>query len=446
MQPGDDAAVEAAEVESIEWRFGKTAHGCRAGMLRIRGSMWDLLEDPDSSFVAQLISWWILLLIAVSVTTFILETVPGIHRKHDAIFEAIEMVCIINFVVEFCLRLSTCPSQKAFWADALNVVDFFAILPFFLELALQANAQGTAVLRAVRLVRIFRVVKVSRYLAWLRVFAATVAASVAPLGMILFIIILTVILLASFAFYTERGASPGFDSIPETFWWCIVTMTTIGFGNVVPTTTIGKVIGAIAGLSGVVILAIPISVIATNFQIEHAKLTTSRAAAARTKESDKDDRDRNTAPTLFSRHLQLRTEAISRATSNVRQRMARAQAAYCACCHNCARHTQVSVRPEPIQSAGYSTAFPIAESISAKHNSSRISAPTAVLRRHWSAVYLQTGHETIRSSRRRLMSALKQAELRNRDGVTIEAEELVGSIEQQQRAVFLAEQAEKELF
>lgn len=132
-------------------------------------------------------------------------------------------------------------------------------------------------MRSVRLVRLFRLFKVSRYLAWLKIFYDTIVTSAAPLGLMLFVLVIGMVLVASVLFYVE-GPS-GFDngnrdfvSIPACMWFILQTATTVGFGRVVPTSTLGKLIGAATAVLGVMLMAIPISVISANFTEQYARL------------------------------------------------------------------------------------------------------------------------------------------------------------------------------
>ena len=427
--PPAAAVLAASSIDDAGSRGGMTGwiSSAAAHVAWARAATWDLMDDPGSSPMAQLISWWILAAITVSVATFVAETIPGLHRRYDEVFDMIELVCIVHFLAEFGLRLLSCPSQVAFWTDTLNLVDFAAILPFFAELVLQSSAQGTSVLRAVRLVRVFRVIKVSRYLAWLRVFAATVVASVAPLGMILFVIMLAVILLSSAVYFIERGVTRGFDSIPEAMWWCVITMTTIGFGRVTPGTLGGKLIAAVAAISGVIILAIPISVIATNFQIEFAKLTTSRAAVAKTQESQ--------AEMNMDEHASKTASAQERGSRDV------PPGRWCASCYG--PGSQMAAAPDQTQDPDIN---PIVESVVSKIQARHSSLGPGARSSHWSAGILRTSLDAVLSNRRRLMSNLKQVELRNRDEMIDEAAALVLSVDVKDRGQFLASLAERELF
>ena len=267
----------------------------RVEEMSIREAIWVTLDDPSSSRAAQLIAAIVMGMIIVSCTAFVIQTLPQYIESTDNTWNIIEDLCITVFTIEFCLRIGSAPSRWKFIRQPLNIVDFLAILPFYLELLLGTAAGGSAVIRIIRLVRIFRIFKLSRYLPWVRVFTNALALSLQPLLMLVLVVMIAVVLFSSVIYYAERGEwdemnkvfmrfnpiinentiSP-YQSIPDSFWWCIVTMTTVGYGDVYPVTPAGRFIAALASLSGILVVAIPVSIISTNFNSEYAKLQRQR--------------------------------------------------------------------------------------------------------------------------------------------------------------------------
>lgn len=270
-------------------------------VLTTRERLWALFDDPTSGRGAQFIAVFIMTLIAISCVTFCLETLPELADTDQCTWDGIELVCIIFFTIEYVIRICTCPDKIKFLKGLLNFIDFIAIVPFYIEKASDAPAcdepqdatggGSGAVFRVVRLVRVFRVFKISRYLSWVRIFGAAMANSAQPLGMLGFIMMIACVFFSSAIYYAEKGnlnpadgqyyrplgtekfgeLSP-FQSIPMSFWWCIVTMTTVGYGDAYPVTFPGKIIACITSLLGILVLAIPITVISTNFSIEYDNL------------------------------------------------------------------------------------------------------------------------------------------------------------------------------
>ena len=253
----------------------------------IREKVWVLMDDPSSSRAAQIIAIWIMFLIFVSGTAFVAETMPEYSHVDPMIWLTIERVCVAFFTIEYVVRLFSCPHLVPFLKDSLNFIDLLAIVPFYIEEFSQSdNSPTSAVFRVIRLVRVFRVFKISRYISWVRVFSNAIIESSHPLGMLFYTMMIGLVMFSSAMYYAERGTydpntnsynradgkvSP-FDSIPASFWWCIVTMTTVGYGDDVPITGYGRLIAGATSLCGILVLAIPITVISANFNAELEKM------------------------------------------------------------------------------------------------------------------------------------------------------------------------------
>ena len=120
--------------------------------------------------------------------------------------------------------------------------------------------------------------KISRYLTWVKIFGSALKQSWQPLAMLVFVMCIATIVFSSALYYAEREAinplthKPNVLSIPDAFWWCIITMTTVGYGDKVPITPWGKLIAAVTSLCGILVLAVPITVISTNFNEQYASV------------------------------------------------------------------------------------------------------------------------------------------------------------------------------
>lgn len=254
--------------------------------------VWQTMEDPSFSPLARIISISIMLLIFVSIVTYIVETMPEV-RSVSSELATVESFCIIVFTVEYVVRLVVSPDKLEFFKGALNAVDLVSIVPWYVD-ALVDDAEDsgtTAVLRIFRLVRVTRIFKISRYISWIKLITFAVVNSIAPLGMAIFITLIATVILGSAMYYIERGTwdphqrvylthlgtPTAFVSIPEACWWCIITMTTVGYGDVAPVSSIGKALACATSLSGIVLLAIPISVFSANFAKQYSLLLKKRA-------------------------------------------------------------------------------------------------------------------------------------------------------------------------
>lgn len=272
---------------------GMASSQCSSRVALTRNQVWALLDNPNSSSWAYVVAVFIMVLIGVSSTAFVVETLPEFRDGASAhIWQGIEIVCIFFFTVEFLGRLLSAPNTLEFVRSPLNIIDFLAVVPFYIELALGSTGIGgsSAVFRVVRLVRVFRVFKLSRYLSWVKVFTKAMSTSLQPLIMLLVVVLIGMVIFSTAIYYAEQGVyderrgcnvrSDGlctpYESIPASFWWCIITMTTVGYGDHVPVTPLGKVVAVVTSFSGLLVLAIPITIISTNFNEQYDKLKRSR--------------------------------------------------------------------------------------------------------------------------------------------------------------------------
>jgi voltage-gated potassium channel Kch len=234
----------------------------------------------------------------LSIVAFILETVSDLEVMSDA-FSVIEVAVTAVFTAEIVARLMSCPSPRAY-CTILNIVDVIAVLPLYLEAAVQGDARATDSLKIMRILRLFRIFKLSRYFSAIKLIVGALTLSAVPLMMALFLTLLGTVLFASAMYYIERGAwdaqreiyihqasgAPSdFQSILDAMWWTTIALATVGYGDVGPRTGEGKALGVVVALSGVVILAFPISIFAANFS-ELYVLTQRRAALQKELSSD----------------------------------------------------------------------------------------------------------------------------------------------------------------
>ena len=234
--------------------------------------VWEFFECPDSSPAARLLAVWSVIVIVVSITIFCIETLPDI-KKHSGGGEqqpwvSFEIVCISWFTLEYVGRLLASPNKIRFIRSFLNIIDLAAILPYFITLPMDSTkAAPLSVLRVIRLVRVFRIFKLSRHSTGLRILGYTLRESSRELGMLMFFLLLGIILFSSGIYYAEVGENEAnFPSIPDTFWYSLVTMTTVGYGDKVPKTPTGKLIGSLCAIVGVLTIALPVPVIVSNFE------------------------------------------------------------------------------------------------------------------------------------------------------------------------------------
>ena len=168
-------------------------------------------------------------------------------------------------------QMQVAPSKLEFLRDMINIIDFIATMSFYLDMLLQkltADLENADILDFFSIIRILRLFKLTRHSRGLKILVHTFKASAKELFLLVFFLMLGIVIFASLVYYAERlqtNPHNDFKSIPEGLWWAIVTMTTVGYGDMVPRTYAGMMIGAVCALSGVLTIALPVPVIVSNF-------------------------------------------------------------------------------------------------------------------------------------------------------------------------------------
>merc|ERR1712195_248010 len=296
-------AMSEEEQQEEEVQFEKTLWpvGEGEGITFARDWCWKLWEAPDENLVSHYVNIYILVLIVTSSVVGVIETVPGLHKKDEVFWFILESIFVSSFTFEFVCRCWSCPDYKAFWTSGMNYIDVLSIIPYYFDLIMDGEGANLSVLRILRLGRAIRLVKLSRYSGGIQLIMAALERSLDALQLFFMLLILIVIVCASGIYFVERGTWVGsnsdgyyertdpltdtkekspFQSMPQSYWWCIVTLTTVGYGDYYPVTYMGKVMGTLAQLIGVVCLALPLSIIGSNFIEERQKIIDAEAAAA----------------------------------------------------------------------------------------------------------------------------------------------------------------------
>lgn len=298
---------------------------------RVRAIVWNVLQDPTSSCGAKIYAWISILFVFLSIFSFCAETHPafkvdrGTLKSFEALYsiqpeatylteatvtipntlnstnsnqtadqrvthpalKIIDLCCVTFFTVEFICRFVFCPAKLQFITTAQNIIDILAILPDYVEFIIYIiNPSGEkmpfmefiVILRMLRLCRIFRLI---RHVPGLWILLYTLKASSNELLLMFVFLLIGMIVFASLIHFAE--SDKGFDNIPIGFWWSVVTMTTVGYGDKFPQTAYGYIVGSLCAVSGLLMIAFTVPIIVSNFVLYYTHVQYGLGKIERTK-------------------------------------------------------------------------------------------------------------------------------------------------------------------
>ena len=205
----------------------------------------------------------VILLIAIlaSIVLVMLESVVSFDEKYHTFLDISEWIITILFSIEYILRVISIRKPFKYIFSFYGVIDLLSTLPKYLSLIF-VGSHHFAALRALRLLRVFRILKLARYIGASNTLMKALKASKAKIAVFIFFIIIICIILGTIMYMIE-GAENGFTSIPRSVYWAIVTLTTVGFGDIAPQTPIGQLIASVIMILGYGIIAIPTGIVSS---------------------------------------------------------------------------------------------------------------------------------------------------------------------------------------
>lgn len=229
-----------------------------------RSRLQEVIFESNTS-AGKIFDIGLLIFIIASICVVMLDSVAALHDRYWRIFFVLEWFFTIVFTIEYILRIIAVRRPLLYMVSFLGLVDLLAIIPMYLSLFL-AGAQSLLVLRALRLLRIFRIFKLTHFLSEMSFLGAALRSSAKKISIFMLVVIAVVVILGS-VMYLAEPAENGFTSIPESIYWAIVTITTVGYGDIAPATPTGKFIASVIMLIGYGIIAVPTGIITTEIAL-----------------------------------------------------------------------------------------------------------------------------------------------------------------------------------
>ena len=255
--------------------MGDTAAVPRGGWYdKIQGDVYTLLESPANSNKARkAVIYFIATLILLNVLVVILETVNSLYLEYATFFQLFDLVTVTVFTIEYVLRIWCCV-KNPLYSDPLRgrlryavspyaLLDVIALTPFYLPLIIPIEFR---LLRMLRLLRIFRVLRLGKYSNAFETFVDVLRSKKEEIVITMVMALIILVLSASTLYTVEREVQPEkFGSIPDAMWWAVVTLASVGYGDVYPITPLGKFFAAIVAISAIGLFALPAGILASGF-------------------------------------------------------------------------------------------------------------------------------------------------------------------------------------
>jgi voltage-gated potassium channel len=251
--------------------FTRKADKTHNPTMTLRKWAYNLLEPAASgNKAAKAIEVLLISLIFLNIVAIILESVKSIEAEYGLFFHSLEFFSVIVFTVEYLLRLWTAPENPKYQHSVtgriryalspMALIDLFSILPFYIGFM----KLDMRFIRIVRTFRLIRVLKIARYLKALNLIQAVLRERREQIVLTVMFIIFLLVMVSTVMFYVEHDAQPEvFSSIPVTMWWGIETLTTVGYGDMIPATVLGKILGGMIAILGIGLFALPAGILSS---------------------------------------------------------------------------------------------------------------------------------------------------------------------------------------
>jgi voltage-gated potassium channel len=239
--------------------------------MKLKDRLYEVIFEADTR-EGKLFDMVLIFLILISIVLVMADSVPALSQKMHTILRLIEWLVTIIFTLEYFLRIYIVKKPWLYITSFYGIVDLLAILPTYIGLFI-AGGQGLIVIRAIRLLRIFRILKLTRYTRAGRFLVIALYKSREKIFIFLFVV-LTLVIIFGTIMYIVEGEENGFTSIPTSIYWAIVTLTTVGYGDISPTTGFGQFLASLIMITGYAIIAVPTGIVTSEMLAQKITLNT----------------------------------------------------------------------------------------------------------------------------------------------------------------------------
>ncbi|MGK9367492.1 ion transporter [Melioribacter sp. Ez-97] len=224
----------------------------------MRKKLYEVIFESNTR-AGKIFDIFLLWIIITSVFLVFLESIPELSLYHKKLFYYAEWSVTVLFTIEYLLRIYVAPKPWKYIMSFGGLIDFLSIAPTYIDL-LVPGYHYLLVVRIFRLLRVFRVLKLARYIKESEILYAALKSSFHKIS-VFFIAVITIVITMGTIMYVAEGGENGFESIPQSIYWAVVTVTTVGYGDIVPKTFAGKLIASLSMIIGYAIIAVPTGII-----------------------------------------------------------------------------------------------------------------------------------------------------------------------------------------
>ncbi len=238
---------------------------------KFKDKLYEIVFEADTP-AGKFFDVALLSAIFISITLVMLESISSVNEKYGYWLKITEWIVTIFFTIEYFLRIYIVKKPLNYIFSFYGIVDFLSVVPSYIGLFIPGT-HGLTVIRSLRLLRIFRILKLDMYVKESSIITRALIASKRKIGIFLYFVIMLVIIIGTVMYLVEDNKA-GFTSIPQSIYWAVVTLTTVGYGDIAPITPLGKFIAGFVMILGYAIIAVPTGIVSSEMISENKKTTT----------------------------------------------------------------------------------------------------------------------------------------------------------------------------